>query len=134
MRIRVLTTTFFLLTAAAVYGQSRYNVPFGFQVGDNHFAAGWYMVSTNSLSSEILMLSQVGGGSIFIAPQSGIEAKAPTGAPTVGKLVFRCYGTTCFLSQVWRTGDSVGRQLRQSRAEREVASRTTQPPVYASVR
>ncbi len=131
MRIRVLATTLFLLTAAAVYGQSRYDVPFAFQVGDNHFAAGWYTVSTDPMSRQILMVSRNGGGAIFITPQSAIEAAAPP----AGKLVFRCYGTACFLSQVWRGGSRAGSQLRQSKAEREVASRNTNPTlVYAAVK
>jgi hypothetical protein len=37
-------------------------------------------------------------------------------------LVFHRYGSQYFLAQVWSAGNSEGRELPRSRAEREVAS------------
>jgi hypothetical protein len=43
-------------------------------------------------------------------------------ASETSKLVFHRYGSQYFLAQVWSAGNSEGRELPRSRAEREVAS------------
>jgi hypothetical protein len=40
------------------------------------------------------------------------------------KLVFHRYGDTYFLSAVWVTSNTTGRELARSRAERELADKT----------
>jgi hypothetical protein len=124
------------LLAASVYGQSglssRYDVPFAFHVGEQNFAAGQYTVSsTNPMG--VMKITAVSGSGIMVLPQCSIE----TSAPSLGKLVFHRYGNAYFLSEVWRAGSSEGKQLRKSKAEREIAKAA--PPaegtaVYASVR
>ena len=47
--------------------------------------------------------------------------------PTTGKLVFRRYGETYFLGEVWRPGYAQGRMLTPARAEREVAKAAQRP-------
>jgi hypothetical protein len=40
--------------------------------------------------------------------------------PTTSKLIFRRYGETYFLSQIWEAYSEHGRQLAKSRTERSV--------------
>lgn len=107
----------FMMLATAVYGQSRYDVPFTFRVGDQNFAAGHYSISVESMTGGLLIWPE-GGKAIMVRPQNSIQTNA---AAPEGKLVFHCYKTACFLSQVWRGGDKLGMQLSESRAERELA-------------
>jgi hypothetical protein len=70
----------------------------------------------------------------MVVPQCSIEKMS---APSLGKLVFHRYGNAYFLSEVWPTGSTLGKQLRKSKAELEIAKAgapTEGAAVYASVR
>ena len=133
MKFRVLGTALLVLMAATAHAQSRFDVPFTFHIGDKTLAAGRYSVSSATTSGVLLIRSNA-GQSMMVLPLCNVPAPKP---PSADKLVFHRYGTAYFLSQVWIGGDNVGSQLRQSKAEREIASttRSTQTTqVYASLR
>lgn len=133
MKIRLLGISLLTILAAVASGQSTYNVPFAFRVGEQQLAKGAYVVSFDHVAGGFLKISPEGGGPITVLPQNSIQA--PDAAPS-GKLVFQCYGTACFLSQVWSSGSNQGLQLRESKAEREMAKAkaSTQTTVLAAVR
>ena len=56
------------------------------------------------------------------------------GAQDQTKLIFHCYSGSCFLSQVW-TGNDVGRQLKESSQELELAKQNpaVRVPVVAAL-
>jgi hypothetical protein len=99
------------------------NIPFEFVVGDQNLSAGQYDI--DRITS--------GGMAIRIRDTKTTTAATRLTSPIIktkpasqGKLVFHRYGNTYFLSEVWRAGDSSGRQLvkssRERTAERERAS------------
>jgi hypothetical protein len=112
-----------LICATAVFGQARYDVPFAFQAGGQSFAAGQYRISTDSMTRGLSIMPE-SGGSITLHVQNKIDG---TSVLKSGKLVFTCYkDSSCFLSQVWRGGDTVGMQLPETRVERQIAETTPQ--------
>jgi hypothetical protein len=101
---------------AAAQAQSvTVNVPFGFSANDQNVPAGTYRISlqaprylsfvdTQSTKKQYLMLVQ------------------PTGEQNSkdrGRLIFRRYGDSNYLYQVWMPGQGEGRQFVRSRAEQE---------------
>lgn len=117
MKMRILAVSVFMMLCTAAFGQSRYHVPFAFQVSGHNFAAGQYSVQVDSITGGLLIQSE-DGRATMVRTQNRIQAKA---AAPAGKLVFDCYGPACFLSQVWRSGDDQGMQLFESGLEREMA-------------
>jgi hypothetical protein len=91
------------------------NVPFDFSANDQNVPAGTYRISlqaprylsfvdTQSAKTQYLMLVQ------------------PTGEQNSkdrGRLLFRRYGDSNYLYQVWMPGQGEGRQFVRSRAEQE---------------
>jgi len=101
---------------AAAQAQSvTVNVPFDFSANDQKVPAGTYRISlqaprylsfvdTQSTKTQYLMLVQ------------------PTGEQNSkdrGRLIFRRYGDSNYLYQVWMPGRGEGRQLVRSRTEQE---------------
>lgn len=123
MKNTLMALGIWIVLAASAYGQSRYDVAFGFQVSDKHFAAGRYHVSTDPMNGG-LTISSAAGSTVLVRPNGSVE-----GAPSSGKLVFRCYDHSCFLAQVWQSGSRIGSQLPRSRAEREIARTSPSKPV-----
>jgi len=117
MKMRLLAVSLFMMLSTAVYAQSRYNVPFAFHIGDRSFAAGQYSVQVDTATGGLQIWPE-GGQATLVRAQSRIPA---TTAAPAGKLVFDCYGSSCFLSQVWRGGANQGMQLFESKVEREIA-------------
>jgi|SRR5580658_2347752 hypothetical protein len=113
-----------LVAVAAVQAQTKTetaNVPFSFYVGGSAMPQGSYKVGE---------LSQ--GSVIYI--QSKDATKAATTHETVGKkqveparLVFHCYGQSCFLAEIWNGETSVGRALAVSQREKELAQNGAAP-------
>jgi hypothetical protein len=91
------------------------NIPFGFSANDQTVPAGTYRISlqapqyvsfvdTHSTKTQYLMLVQ------------------PTGEQNSkdrGRLIFRRYGDSNYLYQVWMPGQGAGRQFVRSRTEQE---------------
>lgn len=107
-----------LNSAALVHGQSASvaTVPFSFNAGDTRMPAATYRIAETSPTGAIQLRDTVTGHSIMVnaALPKGGEAKT-------SKLVFRCYGGNCFLSEVWYQGESSGHGLYPGKREKEIA-------------
>jgi hypothetical protein len=127
MKIRcfVASSCLTLLTAAATFAQSsvvlRADIPFDFTVAGKTLPAGLYEVrpqiaanAPNLLSIQCLDCRTAGATIQTI----GVQGKT---TPENSKLVFNFYNNTYFLSSVWTSGYSRGRELFKSRSERELA-------------
>lgn len=95
------------------------NIPFDFVVNQQTMPKGEYTVESLGTpnSGSLLIRSADGGARIFIVGHS-CEA---LDAPSTSKMVFHRYGERYFLAQVWTSGNSLGRELSQSRREKELA-------------
>ena len=131
-----------VLTAAALFmtvgsaslradslNQIRANIPFGFMVGSEAFAAGSYTVARVDNSPDVLVLRSSDGekSAIFLTiggdlPKAGQQAR----------LVFNRYGDQYFVKEVWSFEDVPGRQLVPSSRERELSTAITPTPSQAS--
>ena len=118
----VLLSLLLPLSAIYVYGQGRTlireaKIPFDFSVGDKTFPAGVYSVTRVNQEKIMLRLSSEDGGEAINIVTIPVQAKE---YPKTGKLIFRRYEETYFLSQVWESDEIQGRQLVKSRTERSV--------------
>lgn len=93
------------------------NIPFDFITGNTTLPAGEYRVSA---ISELGTLSVIGGASDHTLVNS--HAVLANAASTSTKLIFHRYGDQYFLYQIWVQGENRGRELPQTRLERELAS------------
>lgn len=124
MKTRILAVALTLLLSTILAGQCRAqqaaqaNIPFAFAVGDKTLPAGEYQIqAVLSVSNKVQSLRRSDGSESAIA----LTAEAdPKGKVTKDKLVFNRYGHEYFLSQIW-SGDGVGRQLQESRREKDLA-------------
>jgi len=118
----VLLSLLLPLSAIYVYGQGKTlvreaKIPFDFAVGDKTFPAGVYSVTRVNQEKIMLRLSSEDGGEATHVITIPVQAKE---SPKSGKLIFRRYGETYFLSQIWESDEIQGRQLLKSRTERSV--------------
>lgn len=112
-----------LLTLSAAQAQSEQpihaKVPFAFTVQNTTLAAGSYQF-TYSNTAHILSIRNLdaNSGAVFTS------AVANASAGGSGKLVFNCYGKSCYLARVWQGRQAGGRglQLRQDERERRLSS------------
>jgi hypothetical protein len=100
------------------------NVPFAFESGSQHLAAGVY---TLQMDSEYVLRVQgktVPGAAMSLATRSQDLNPAKT-----SKVVFKKYGNRYILSQVWIAGAVDHRELLTRKAEKQVreASNTVAP-------
>jgi hypothetical protein len=88
------------------------NVPFAFQVANQTFEPGKYIVR-RAFEGAASLRTVANGHSIFIAgAYPALTGKAP------GKLVFHCYGgDKCFLAEIW-PGSGAGSEVPKSRVEK----------------
>src|SRR5215475_11687819 len=122
IRAFVLLSLLVPLSAIYVYGQGKTlvrgaKIPFDFSVGDKTFPAGVYSVTRVNQERVMLRLSSEDGGESINIITSPVEANE---YPKTGQLIFRRYGETYFLSQIWESDEIQGRQLVKSRTERSV--------------
>ena len=110
-----------LATISAAHAQSsqpiQAKVPFAFQVQDRILPAGSYQLTYNN-SGHILTLRRLDQRSVG-AYVTAAPADVPGWSSGPGKLLFRCYGKSCYLARVWqgRLGD--GRALDVHPTEHE---------------
>jgi hypothetical protein len=90
-------------------------VPFDFVVGSRVLPAGEYTVNSFTPDGSILMIRNAEIGASATRLTNSVQAKPNK---SHSRLVFRRYGQTYFLAEVWRAGDGEGRQLLQSKKER----------------
>lgn len=111
----------------AAYGQLEpriyVTVPFDFHVGDKEFPAGEYTVRASPGQTAVLLQSTDYSRAQFVLTNA-TQARTWVERPS---LVFNRYGTECFLSTIWLAGSNTGRQLSQSRQERELAQKSPEP-------
>jgi hypothetical protein len=92
------------------------DVPFAFVVAGRTLPAGHYIVSRLADNVSIHDLQNHG---TFVAAHSVERPEHENSS----KLVFHRYGDVYFLSEVWVTGNSIGRALLPSQAERRLGER-----------
>ncbi len=112
------------------------NVPFQFTVGDRLLLPGAYsfeQLLDSAPGLNIIAIRSADGGTYQAAVTTTTQA---TVVPRVSKLVFKRYGNSFFLSQVWTKGKLVGLLLYPSRgearlAEQQVANEEVTVPAVA---
>jgi hypothetical protein len=92
-------------------------IPFDFSVGDKQFPAGAYNITSVNSEKTILRLSSADGQEVVNILTNPVRAKE---TPNTSKLIFRRYGETYFLYQIWESYNDQGRYLSKSRTERSV--------------
>lgn len=92
-------------------------VPFSFVAGDKTFGAGEYIVSSANQDGSALLIrnAMANDTAIRLTREIGPRLKK-----NHSRLVFHRYGQTYFLAEVWQEGNSTGRALPPSKAEREL--------------
>jgi hypothetical protein len=95
-------------------GDTTVDVPFRFVVAGQTMPAGHYIVK-NAGDARIRVFSP-GTTGVYVATHAALRS-----ASDGSKLVFRRYGDAYFLAAVWVTGNTTGRELYRSPAERELA-------------
>jgi hypothetical protein len=106
-----------VLMAQSKRGDVVADIPFSFVVAGKTLPAGHYVVAATSVSTVRIFDSTNQG---TFVPTNITQRSA---ADNSCKLVFHRYGDSYFLSEVWVTGNTQGRQLLRSRAERELAAK-----------
>ena len=94
------------------------NIPFQFVVRDQVMPAGQYTVRGGGGSNSRLILGNVSTKTGVYVLTYAVEN---SGAKGGRQLVFHRYGNQYFLSQIFGTADAAGRELIESRTERELA-------------
>ena len=113
--------TMLLAAASVAVGQTSpgdlvVDVPFAFQVAKQTLPAGHYTVKRVDDGQIRLVNSEAQG--LYVSTHAALRS-----TNYGSKLVFHRYGDTYFLSAVFVTGKTTGRELSRSRAERELADR-----------
>jgi hypothetical protein len=112
-----------LLAVSAAQAQDarlKANIPFDFVVGDRVMPAGEYIVGPAGSQGQGITISSGNRTDMTLT-----FACASSGPSKSTKLVFHALAGRYFLSQVWVEGYAQGRQLRESKAEIELAKNGT---------
>jgi hypothetical protein len=126
---RTITMLSLLLMLAAISVNAQHlsenkiavNIPFDFAVGETKLPAGEYtlrrIISTSSADQLLIQNAEarVDMRTGITRPNRASEVQAES------RLIFNRYGGEYFLSQVWMAGSDTGRDLFQSRNERNLA-------------
>jgi len=101
---------------AAAQAQSvTVNIPFGFSANDHKVPAGTYRISLQAPRYLSFVDTQSTKKQYLMLVQPTWEQNSQDG----GRLIFRRYGDSNYLYQVWMPGQGEGRQFVRSRAEQE---------------
>ena len=122
IRVFGLLGLLFSLSAVYVYAQNitlvrKVEIPFDFSVGDTTLPAGTYSITRVLSDKSVLRLSSEDRGEEVNILTHSVQASE---FPKTGKLIFNRYGETYFLSQIWESDATQGRQLSKSRTERSI--------------
>jgi len=114
---RFATLAVMCVLATFAHAQSRItvNVPFSFVMSDRTFPAGQYYVSSER---DKLTVQNSASKIIFMTITNPVSGRHV--GPT-GEVVFHCYETQCFLSELWTPVQEYGDQLFPARYEKELA-------------
>jgi len=127
-----------ILTAAVVLAlgvanaQSRIvaSVPFDFEVANRYMERGEYTFTIDLSRATVLVQGHGNDSAAFALSHSTQAGKIDQDA----KLIFNRYGDRYFLSQVRSAGMADGRELQQSRKERELLdTSSTKPAIVALI-
>jgi hypothetical protein len=91
------------------------NIPCNFAVAGKTFPAGEYMMTA---ASHQVRVEAANGRIIAVVLANDISDGS---AGVNGRIIFRCYGERCFLSELWSPNQENGRRLLTSRTEAELA-------------
>lgn len=94
------------------------DVPFEFSAGAEKLPAGHYVVG---LHDDMIRIFNAHTRGLYIPTHPTTRTKSEG-----SKLVFHRYGNSYFLSAIWITGNTTGKQLFRSGAERELEARQTE--------
>jgi len=92
------------------------SVPFGFIAGDKSLPAGDYSVQVNPERGSVVLRQEGQSPLILLTNQ-----RESTNTPPRGKLVFKRYGTSFFLAEVWSQANATGQTLTPGAREKELA-------------
>jgi len=93
------------------------NIPFEFYVGEATLPAGQYEVMSTSAAREAVRVRSTENSDVAIRLTSSAYKLDPV---KKGVLVFHRYGNRYFLSEIWTGGESTGRRLLKSSAEKAI--------------
>ena len=95
-------------------------VPFAFTVQDTSLPAGSYQLTYSNTAHSLWIRGLDSNSKGAFATAS--PADASEASDTSGKLVFNCYGQSCYLAQVWRGGTgSRGLNVRWNKPRRALS-------------
>lgn len=110
-----------VLTTLLVFGSNAYaqnklkaDVPFNYIANGTRYPAGTYTIDFGATST--VRITDANRASTFTFGSPAAEAMKST----TSKLVFHCYGNTCFLSTIWVAGSQRGMEFKVSKREREL--------------
>ena len=112
-----------VMPAHAQAGGLKVRVPFEFSVANKTLPAGKYVLWS---VREQLFLREAGGKTVAMVSSNQV----PRGGGKSGRVVFHCYETRCFLSQLWMPDASQSREVLESKSEKEIA-RGGEPQLFA---
>ena len=107
-------------------------IPFDFTVRGKTLPAGRYEFSRiNDGPAGLIVFNRDNNRHVMFETEPVERSRNATR----GELIFHRYGDTYFLYEIWNSGESEGRELAQSRAERrlerETAQNNAQPQLVA---
>jgi hypothetical protein len=111
--------------AFAQRGGVRAQIPFNFALSGKSFSAGQY---TMIAAPHAVSIEDANGTIVAVALANEISGDSKIAN---GRIVFRCYGYRCFLSELWSPVEENGRQLPTPRIEMEL--RKEQKGAYFAV-
>jgi len=105
-----------LISVPSIFAQElvRAKVPFDFKVGNTAMPAGSYTISSVSQSAISISNRQEHAGVLAVVrSEYANKDQSP-------KLVFHKYGDQYFLAQIWTGSGNAGKQLPESKLEKEL--------------
>ena len=105
-------------------------VPFEFTAGNIALPAGEYRVQDLRAGSSVLLIQRTDASASMVVTSIAVSANGPQDKT---KLIFHRYGHRYFLAQVWRAGESRGRELLKSAKEKEQAIARNEAPDQVTI-
>lgn len=142
LMVALVVTLAFVTGVVSAHGQThsplRANVPFDFTVASTNFTAGTYQIAAMDTQGDTIRVQSTSGAQNAVRLGIQIGGSAPS---KTSKLVFHRYGDRYFLAEIWKAGESYGKKLQTSKAEkaltRELAAidraRSTNTATYERV-
>src|SRR5215469_1431880 len=116
----VFCAAIFALTVGAIgqasAGDLVADVPFAFSAAGQNLPAGHYIIKPER--SNMIRILGNHNQSVFVPTYAALRTQIEG-----SKLVFHRYGDSYFLSQLWITGSTSGKELYPSKAEHELKTR-----------